>query len=113
MKTKVEYGYVDKRKQGYVSESDFWGTVYTWDINDAEFWTVGCPGTKAIRTTVTYEEHASLELHTGFKGKNEGRVQWVCPRCHKCSNKNRDPEIGKEYVRKLPCTVVTIQEKEW
>lgn len=116
-KTIVTEGYVDKSERGYLVEADFWGTSYSRDVNDAEFWpkdSIGCcPGTKAARVTVIYEEHAQLVMRTGFKGKNLGKVQWVCPRCHKGSNKNRDMETGKQYMLTKPCSVTTIREYDW
>lgn len=116
-KTIVTEGYVDKSEKGYLVEADFWGTVHSWDINDAEFWTTKLfgtvLGTKAVRVTEIFEEHAPLVMKTGFKGKNVGKVQWVCPRCHKASNKNRDSEVGKFYMSKIHCSRTTIRECDW
>lgn len=115
--TIVTEGYVEKSEKGYLVEADFWGAIYSWDINDAEFWPkdgMGCStGTKAARITVIYEEHAPLIMKTGFTGKNLGKVQWICPRCHRGSNKNRDPEAGKEYMLNKPCSITTIREYGW
>ena len=116
-KTIVTEGYVEKSEKGYLVEGDFWGTVHSWDINDAEFWpkdSIGCPlGTKAVHVTVIYEEHAPLVMKTGFKGKNLGKVQWICPRCRKGSNKNRDMETGKKFMLTKSCGITTIREYDW
>lgn len=113
----VTEGYVDKSEKGYLVESDFWGTVHSWDINEASFWSKdwkGCPpSTKVVRVTEIFEEHAPLVMEKGFKGKNVGKIQWVCPRCHKASNKNRDLEIGKAFLQTKPCSRTTIREYDW